>query len=293
LRHDLSFAPDGRLLVGAQTRVLLDALGPGSPVELTPPTGAFTAYAQLALGGRALVYTTPTDNNHVHVWDLQTNRIAVWEGAGQDAKDLAVSPNGSTLYVSHATSVRFEWQTELRAFDLTTGRPTRRFTVRAGCFSSLTVCADGTRLAGRHSWSVGLWDLTATDDPGRGWLEVKAGNLRSHVLGSALSADGSRLATITHRGITLWDVTRPAASEVFRSGKHKRAVTAVACRPTKPLIATGDNAGKVFLWDHAGNVLTRYDWGLGEVYGLAFAPDGLRCAAVDTSGKVVIWDVDA
>ncbi len=25
---------------------------------------------------------------------------------------------------------------------------------------------------------------------------------------------------------------------------------------------------------------------------LAFAPDGLRCAAADNVGKVVIWDVD-
>jgi hypothetical protein len=40
-------------------------------------------------------------------------------------------------------------------------------------------------------------------------------------------------------------------------------------------------------------VLARFDWGLGEVDAMCFAPDGLRCAAVDRNGKVVVWDVDA
>src|ERR1041385_2372894 len=81
LRHDLTFTPDGRrLLVGSYTRALLDTLGLEPPRALKPPTGAFTAYAQLALDDRALVYTTPTDNPHIHVWDLTTDRIAVWEG---------------------------------------------------------------------------------------------------------------------------------------------------------------------------------------------------------------------
>jgi hypothetical protein len=58
------------------------------------------------------------------------------------------------------------------------------------------------------------------------------------------------------------------------------------------MFATGDTGGQVFLWDHTGRVLTRYDWGLGEVYAMCFAPDGLRCAAIDRAGKVVVWDVD-
>jgi WD40 repeat protein len=191
------------------------------------------------------------------------------------------------------TADGFEWRTELCAFDVATGERKRRFPVRANGFSSLTLTIDGRRLAGCHSWSVGVWDLTEPDGSERGWVRVAAGKIGNHVQGCALSADGTRLATVTNRGLTLWDVTGDVpACEVFRSGKHRRAVTAVACSPTRPLIATGDTAGNVFLWDHAGNVLNRYDWGLDEVYPLAFAPDGLRCAAADAEGKVVIWDVD-
>jgi WD40 repeat protein len=294
LLHDLSFAPDGRrLLVGAQTRVLLDTLGTEPPVALKPPTGAFTAYAQLALGGTALVYTTPTDDVHVHVWDMGTGRVAVWEGVGRNVADLAVSPDGTTVYAAYVTQNGFDWVTEIRAFDVATGEPKGGFPAREGHFSWLTMSADGRRLAGRGSWSASVWDLTTPGAPESWVLEVRAGKIGTHMQGIALSASGTELATITSRGLAFWDVTHgTAATELFRSGKHKRRVSAVACCPTKPLLATGDTAGQVFLWDHTGRVLTRYDWGLGEVHALCFAPDGLRCAAADNAGKVVVWDVD-
>jgi WD40 repeat protein len=292
LCHDLSFAPDGRrLLVGTPTRVLLDTLGSEPPVVLKPPTGAFTAYAQLALGGRVLVYTTPTDNPHVHVWDLATNGITVWENTGQNTKGLAVSPDGTTVYGSFVTPWEFSWRTEIRAFDIATGEPRGRYSVVTEHSSELTISADGRRLAGRATYVVAVWDLTAANSEP---VLVRAGGHGVYVLGSALSADGSRLATVTNRVVVLWDVaTGPTAREVFRSGKHRRRVTAVACSPTRPMLATGDTAGQVFLWDFTGRALARFDWGLGEVRAMCFAPDGLRCAAADTVGKLVVWDVDA
>lgn len=46
------------------------------------------------------------------------------------------------------------------------------------------------------------------------------------------------------------------------------------------------------LWDVAtGRQLAGYDWGQGEVYDLAFAPDGLTAAAA-CARAVVVWDVD-
>ena len=35
-----------------------------------------------------------------------------------------------------------------------------------------------------------------------------------------------------------------------------------------------------------------FDWGLGPVTALAFAPDGLLCAAGDAAGQIAVWDVD-
>lgn len=294
LLHDLSFAPDGRrLLVGSQTRVLIDTLGTDEPRVLTPPTRAFTAYARLALGGTALVYTTPTDNTHIHVWELATGRVVVWEGAGRNVNDLAVSPDGQTLYAACITQRGFDHATRIHAFDIATGEPKGRFPALEEHFTWLSMSADGRRLAGRSSYNAGVWDLTTPNNPKSAVVDVRIGKAGSHVGGVALSADGAQLATITNRGLTLWDIAGgTTAREVFRSGKHKRRVTAVACDPTKPLLVTGDSAGQIFFWDHAGHILSRYDWGLGEVYALCFAPDGLRCAAADNKGKLVVWDVD-
>jgi WD40 repeat protein len=213
--------------------------------------------------------------------------------AGRDVGDLAVSPDGATVYAARSVQSGYSWHTRLFAFDVATGKATGSFPECEGGLTWLSVSADGRRLVGRGAYEAGVWDLTRPDDPQAVGLSVRVGGVGKYVDGVALSADGKKLALVTSRGLELWDIAGREAAQVFRSGKHKRRVSAVACSPAKPLIATGDNAGNVFLWDHAGNVMMRYDWGLGEVYGLAFAPDGLRCAAVNASGKVVIWDVDA
>ena len=78
--------------------------------------------------------------------------------------------------------------------------------------------------------------------------------------------------------------------QLFRSGLHRMTVTSVAFAPDRPLMATGGVDGKVFFWEN-DRVVQKFDWGLTAAKGLAFAPDGLRCAACDYD-KVVVWDVE-
>ncbi|MBN9121790.1 MAG: WD40 repeat domain-containing protein [Planctomycetes bacterium] len=296
LRHDLRFSPDGRrLMIGSGWPVLFDTHGTEPPVTLKPLGGRFAVHARFALGGSALVYAADghVHDGHVHVWDFATGHERVRKHAGPNIRGLAVDPGGAVVYETHITPDAFSWRTEVRAFDVATGEPRGRFPAHEGAFAGPIVSADGRRLAGCGSWSACVWDLTAPDAPESAVVEVRAGKLGTHLDGIALSADGTWLATINHRGLTLWDVSGASASEVFRSGKHRRRVSAVACGPTRPVLATGDTAGQVFLWDHTGRVLNRYDWGLSEVYALCFAPDGLRCAVADGKGKIVVWDLDA
>jgi WD40 repeat protein len=49
----------------------------------------------------------------------------------------------------------------------------------------------------------------------------------------------------------------------------------------------------VRLWDVAtGKERTCFQWPIGRVYSLAYAPDGFRLAAGGDTGAVVVWDVD-
>ena len=45
-------------------------------------------------------------------------------------------------------------------------------------------------------------------------------------------------------------------------------------------------------WDiSSGRAKSSFDWGIGTVHSVAFAPDGMRAAAGGV-GKIVLWDID-
>lgn len=69
-------------------------------------------------------------------------------------------------------------------------------------------------------------------------------------------------------------------------------VLAFSFAPDSRSIATGSEDGIVTLWDvGTGREMVRFDWQLGPVHSLAFAPDGMTLAA-GYAGKIVVWDVE-
>ena len=60
------------------------------------------------------------------------------------------------------------------------------------------------------------------------------------------------------------------------------------------LIASTGTDGTVRFWTPGhGKEEKAYNWNIGRVTAVAFAPDGLTCAAGGENGQVVVWDVDA
>jgi WD40 repeat protein len=300
IRGEIQFSPDGRLLVllGHWPPVFIDLVN-AAPVTLLPPDRGLAWEPRFIYNGAAFVWVTFDRQFCLHHFNTrQTRRLPL---NGRHVFDIACGPLGRTLYLgcrgfysgitlSHAIE-EYDCGALEAAEVIPEESPSRLMLPQinhGNAYHRLTISANGGRLAVRQLPSAGLgvwvWDLGNRE---RGLLPLTTAVPAEDF---ALSGNGELLAAATKRGLTVWNASTGA--EVFRSGKHQRGVTAVACNPPKPLIATGDNAGTIFLWDHSGNVLTRYAFGLGEVYGLAFAPDGLRCAGVDGTGKVVVWDVD-
>ena len=57
-------------------------------------------------------------------------------------------------------------------------------------------------------------------------------------------------------------------------------------------MAVTDGVRDVSLWDvTTGAKVTAWNWRIGKVRAVAFAPDGLTCA-VASAGKVAVFDVD-
>jgi WD40 repeat protein len=145
----------------------------------------------------------------------------------------------------------------------------------------------------------------------------------------ALSADGRVLAAAVRGDVVVWsldDAAAPAAAPaaagwrrwfgrpaaavpplrprlVLSAGAER--VDAVAFTPDGRRLLTGTAAGTVREWDvpdfsaaapDAGQGPPKpraaYDWGVGPVTTLAFAPDGLTAAAGGETGRVVVWDVE-
>lgn len=276
----LTFSPDGRYLVmSAYTHQVLDTVAGRWIAQLS---SSDHHEVRFVLGGRAIAYLDYV--RAVAVADFDTRKARRYELPRASGRGLVATPDGQTLFLL-AHLFDGPKGAEVWRFDAATLERRGEFARQKETPWEMVGSADGRRLAtGRvvRDNTIRVWDTTDPDRPAVAIVPKARARF-------ALSADGAHLATVGTRGVALWDAA--TGREQWASGKHRRGVQMVSFCPTRPLIATGDNAGTVFLWDVAGTVLARYDFGLRNVSGLVFAPDGLRCAAAGIA-TVVLWDVD-
>lgn len=80
--------------------------------------------------------------------------------------------------------------------------------------------------------------------------------------------------------------------QLVLGGEGKALVNDVGVAANGRLVAAMDN-GTVCFWDtNTGAAGPVFKWGVGGVWSVALAPDGLTCAAAGSKGRVVIWDVE-
>ncbi|QJW96372.1 WD40 repeat domain-containing protein [Frigoriglobus tundricola] len=74
--------------------------------------------------------------------------------------------------------------------------------------------------------------------------------------------------------------------------RHDRQVESLTFHPNGELLALTDGTGDVALWNTTtGDRVGAWNWRIGRVRGVAFAPDGLTCA-VGGFGRFAVFDVD-
>ncbi len=90
-------------------------------------------------------------------------------------------------------------------------------------------------------------------------------------------------------------VATPGTAEAVRTWEMAEdELATLAFSPNSRLLLTGNRQGTCAFHDPAeGQQLAAFDWGIGPIHSVAFAPDGLTCAAGGENGQVVVWDVDS
>jgi len=278
----LGFSPDGRLLIARTLKGgwLIDTT--------TEAVRELWAQRDLASEGSGVGFTPDgtgviafTDESAVRVYDVETGTVRR-EFRADYFGGVEPGPGGRVVYVVAGG------RSQIVRWDPVTGKKRAAFGGHGGGTTlQLAVSADGNWIAGTNIYEVRLWDLRGGRSPARATRCIAVQLGFPPLL--ALSADGLYLAAGREEQLWIWDLRSDAdGPQALAPGPFG----GVAFAPTRPLLLHGSGEDVVFRNPATGAEVSRLCWGIGPIQSVAFAPDGLRCAAGSAAGKVVVWDVD-
>lgn len=201
------------------------------------------------------------------------------------------------------------WNTDRPAITAAVARSTRVFAFSAPLPQSST------------RWEVRVWDDVAENlrsvqttpaeslavSPDGRWIAVGslpdrtlevwdvAANVRVHKL-PALPGRLSwplpdRIVAVSRRELSVWGTA--SDDPVLMVPDTGVGLLAEDVSPDGRFVAAGAADGVVRVWGmEESEPIASFAWDVGAIRGVAFAPDGLTCAAAGERGRVVLWDFE-
>jgi WD40 repeat protein len=305
--HSVAFAPDGNSLASSSldgTVRLWDWRAGTNRTVAHLISGYASRWVAFAPDGRTLAWCDQAlSERGYHRWqiilyELESGARAVLSMGGQEYPEdfhFCYSPDGRLL--AAAESNVYLW-------DVVTGLGLSSWgddTVSG----SLTFAPDGQTLAVGHSHrnartgrlrhEVVLYHPRTRNVHGILPAPRRVRNL-------TFSPSGRLLAAGCENTLTVWETPseegdphtiRIVPQAIFTCKSGRRHFQGLAFTPDGHHLAATHNDKTVRIWDtRSWAERVAFDWGIGEVVCIAFAPDGMVAAAGGRSGRIVVWDID-
>jgi WD40 repeat protein len=229
------------------------------------------------------------DGVHLDLWNGQTGK---WREVPCDSESLFVvaaatfTPDSSILIFASGTDGGGTHEIERRR--LKSGRRLPSIDGPGFSFQELLLSPDERRLAGLTYGGALVYDHQRGPVDASTAVELELDDQPDTM---TFRPDGTEIAIIFGYDVLFWDGRSRTATSVQPTGNV--VMSDLCYSPDGRSLVLACDDGSVRVWDRIeGRQMQAFDWKLGsKVFSVAFAPDGMTCAAGGTEGQIVLWDV--
>jgi WD40 repeat protein len=275
-----AYSPDGRYIAMGSTDRTIHVWEAGTGRKLLTLAGHTATVRSVAYSPDSKRIVSGGADSSVRVWDAASGRElqTLW-GHTSVVRSVIYDPTGRFI-VSGSSDA------SIKVWDARTGAELWTFTGHTGEVNALAYSPDGFSIAsGSSDRTIKLWNV------GGGPPRTFRGHA-SAVVALAYSSNGAQLVSGSTDGtVKLWDRESGRDLETF-PGYSTHIKSGLAYSPNGMFVAAAMEDHSIAIFDVESERQTRFLRGhTGDVYDLAYNPDGQRLVSASLDGTARIWDM--